>query len=667
MARHSSSTYAPTDKPLFLLLVILIAASPIVMSSFLDVALDLVHPLIFDPTTLPRTVFMQTMTCIMAVTWGALYVAGKPVKRLSWHYALFALFLIWATISTIISIDPAVAFFGMYTRYNGLFSYLLYFVLILVISQITFDRDRFKTIMLAWIFGAIPACLYSFMQATGLDPVSWGTSYHERIGSTFGNPNMMGAFIITPAIMACGLALKEKGFGLRTALWLCWIMMALAAGLTFNRSTWVILALACVLLAIRHVFVSRQAGQRPFALPDILPVITIVALIAFLASSLADIGQVNADGRLRSLLEKDTWINNSRIAIWTACLHALMDRPWFGWGLDNINIALTTHFYPAISIAYDAPNINIDSAHNLIVQQLVSTGFIGTLLIFGFYVSVYLSVLKTQRRLDRNSHLHLLVLAGIAHMIQMMAVPESTINQTYLIILLGIQLSVANQLKYPARVSDKPRVPRALRVTACGLVAICCIGLVSVPFAAARTDHLYSVAMTTAGKQRFDIFSQLQRENPYNCNYPWKAMIKARPHFEEASDQVFILKQLAYGDQAVKNHPHNPTLKSIYLLNLLYALDANTKHLYKSEVPGRSLDQATIDLLSQRTQELSRELHKEFPSFPYATYLAGYTQALTTDDPAYTEARALLQKSLDQSQCTFDEAKDLLNNLASRP
>ena len=80
--------------------------------------------------------------------------------------------------------------------------------------------------------------------------------------------------------------------------------------------------------------------------------------------------------RYTSITFTDITVGN-RILVWKAGAHAILDRPLFGWGVENFKNALDFHFPGEIYRWLTGSELWFDRAHNLLVDVGVTTGLIG--------------------------------------------------------------------------------------------------------------------------------------------------------------------------------------------------------------------------------------------------------------------------------------------------
>jgi len=87
----------------------------------------------------------------------------------------------------------------------------------------------------------------------------------------------------------------------------------------------------------------------------------------------------------------------SRVLTWQASYRGMLDRPIFGWGLENFDIVFNKYFPPEI-FKDQGSRVWFDRAHNVIFDIGVTTGFIGLisyLSIFGIAIHYLIKKFKT--------------------------------------------------------------------------------------------------------------------------------------------------------------------------------------------------------------------------------------------------------------------------------
>jgi O-antigen ligase len=108
--------------------------------------------------------------------------------------------------------------------------------------------------------------------------------------------------------------------------------------------------------------------------------------------------------RYTSITFTDITVGN-RILVWKAGAHAILDRPLFGWGLENLKNAVDFRFPSEMYRWLIGNELWFDRAHNLLVDVGVTSGLIGLATYFALYglIITFLIRLWFQARNQANS------------------------------------------------------------------------------------------------------------------------------------------------------------------------------------------------------------------------------------------------------------------------
>jgi tetratricopeptide (TPR) repeat protein len=155
---------------------------------------------VFEPDKLTT---LRSIALLMAAVWLLRWVeeraSGEKALTLTWRTPLVlpTLFVILVyLVSTALSVNPYVSFFGSYQRLQGTFTTLSYIVVFLVIAERMRTRaqvDRFVTTL---ILNSLPIALYGFVQHAERDALPWGGDVTRRIASNMGNAIFVAAYLI---------------------------------------------------------------------------------------------------------------------------------------------------------------------------------------------------------------------------------------------------------------------------------------------------------------------------------------------------------------------------------------------------------------------------------------------------------------------------------------
>ncbi|MFB6185305.1 MAG: O-antigen ligase family protein [Halobacteriaceae archaeon] len=194
--------------------------------------------------------------------------------------------------------------------------------------------------------------------------------------SIFGNPNTMGAIAVYGSLAALWEYFSTDS---RLALALFFVN---ASGVYFSQGRAAALALLAGLsmIAVYH-FTNRR----------VLAVVTVAGLVAAPILTLVKFGIIPGPAFVRNV------DFNNRIQLWTAAFQAMLERPFFGWGVGNVPEAMT----PYITRSY----LSGAGPHTSYIRMFAASGVIGGFLYLYIYLkSMSVHLLSVGDNADAAEH-----------------------------------------------------------------------------------------------------------------------------------------------------------------------------------------------------------------------------------------------------------------------
>ena len=493
----------------------LVLAVPLAMSNW--TWLPGVHlPFTFDQFDIVK-VFVQrgiTLVAFGAWAWHVL-VNGGTVRRTKVDYLILAV-LGWFALSAIFSIHPPTAVFGKYRRFEGLLSFITYATMFFLAVQFLDRLSRVRSLARTLFVSGTLVSLYGVLQYLGIDPLTWGRLPFEesRSFSTYGNPNLLGGFIVFPLVISLALALSEKDHRWRIAYSggffvtvVCWIT-------AFTRGAWIggAVGLAIIIFAAWRMRTRLTRGDWIFS-----GGIAAVAAFVVVRSLGADDPVMNVSRRLVSIFEFERGSALTRFQIWDSAWRATLDRPVLGFGLDTFRLLFPG--YKPIEYTQTAGYISVaDNVHNYVLQMMTAVGIPGVLLLYGLFLTVAaLSARNAFARPDPGQDNSRLVLSGFwaasAAYITHLSFGLSVTGSTFL-----LWIAMAALLAPIARTVDV-RPPTWGVFAAAGVLALVLVASVgNIVYIAADNAYL-KARLGGAYERRLANAETAVRRNPYNDMY----------------------------------------------------------------------------------------------------------------------------------------------------
>lgn len=223
----------------------------------------------------------------------------------------------------------------------------------------------------------------------------------RRPYANFGQPNNLATFLIMGLIG--GLYLYEKR---RLTLWLlipASLVTLFAITLTQSRTSWVV----CIFLFFYWIYKQYKNSPR-FNFPRLLLWVGLYFVIAgYLLPVLTQLLSSSIDTGVTQTasIAQRAGSGHERLGMWVQILHAIADKPWFGYGWSQTSIAVVE------SIQFNTVQVWYNSAHNVLLDLLVWNGVPLGLLIIG-YISLWLFWLNKNAK-DMTSIIAILMVCAI--------------------------------------------------------------------------------------------------------------------------------------------------------------------------------------------------------------------------------------------------------------
>lgn len=365
----------------------------------------------YDPFDLIKNVIFRILIALALLVF-VIWVAFSRERKINFHPALYFLiiFLIGASISTYISVEPWLSFWGKYRRYEGLVAFLAYGTFLFLLLQDFSDRRRIELVAKVALWTGAIISIYGIAQYLGYDFLKWGTLPFEerRSFATLGNPALLAGYLVT--ILPLGIALtifSRKNYDIVLNS-ISTILVFICLITTFNRTSWLATLVALIFMAGAIVYLWKKGAVHREAIQNLL--IIVGALFIFFIALAIQSKYSKAPLTVGERIKEITVVAGSfqhRLEIWGASARMVADRPFFGLGPDTFRA--TSRMYQGPRYGHIAPDIVADNAHNYALQISSGTGMFGFLFFAALvcYVLFEGFVLTFKRSFDKNGRAYL--------------------------------------------------------------------------------------------------------------------------------------------------------------------------------------------------------------------------------------------------------------------
>lgn len=506
------------EKVVWVCLHLLLFLVPIAMGNITFLGIGGGMPISYDQFDIIKVVVMRALTIVAIAAWGAgMLLYGGRIRRTKIDY-LILVFLAWVLVSSFFSIHPPTAIFGKYRRFEGWLSFVNYALVFFLVVQLADRASRARSLARTLVLSSMVVTWYGLMQYLDADFVQWGTLPFEktRSFSTYGNPDLLGGFLVLALPVAAAMALSETSRMWRTIYWLATFMLSAVMITAFTRGAWIGGFVAVCILA----FAVWRARIRPHAIDLGFLGLSVLAVVGIIVRSLRSPDPVlNFWTRLVSIFQFGEGSAATRFEIWKAALKAIEMRPVFGFGADTFRLVFPfTKTAPYVAMA---GYLSVaDNVHNYPLQLAAGIGIPGFLLLYGLMgYALYLGV---PAAFDAGSGAKKLLQAGVwsaavgylVHLLFGLSVTGSTV-------ILWVLLAIA--VAPTARVTEVP-APGALAALRTGSVAL--VALAMLVLSVLNIQYLIADRYYMLGRigpydtdTRVAFVQQAIRLNPYNDMY----------------------------------------------------------------------------------------------------------------------------------------------------
>lgn len=370
--------------------------------------------------------------CTAVITCGWLYTQVKENKlsiKYHWLYIPFGLFLVSQLLSTAFSMDVHTSIFGYYGRFNGgLFSIVCYLLLAFVFIQISDKEHTIRTLTVGF-FTAVGTVLWGLPGRIGYDlscfvftgrltNACWSDQFKpaERMFSTLGQPNWLGAYLVVAVFVGIALfAYKRKPILGISA----WILLAMGEVILFigilatkSRSAMLALAISMAIVAALYLYKNRSIIMENWKKIAVVGVLCFV----FLLMMKTGIGQVdrylqppNSDKAVQQEVKSPkpapapSGVTDSfdiRKIVWEGAIELGKKYPVFGTGVETF--AYAYYFTRPAAHNYTSEwDFLYNKAHNEFLNYFATTGYVGLisyLVMITSIVSFLLYLIVKQRK-----------------------------------------------------------------------------------------------------------------------------------------------------------------------------------------------------------------------------------------------------------------------------
>lgn len=425
------------------LIISLLVAVVIIVPLFFDVRLYSV----FD---LSKVTTLYLLAIVILAAWSVILVFKDNFKfsPTSLDIPILAYLFVFI-LSSILSINPLVSFFGAYKRFEGLTATVCYVFLFYTTVNFVSTRKRLSLLIISIITGAIVSSCYGIAQHLGFDMFKWSSFEARRVFSTFGNPVFFSAYLVMILPLAVVLFFKspsdEEELPVVKKRYMVWIFFLFS--LIIYTTFWLTNTRACFvallggLTPFLFLIYKRQFTQR-YKFITLITLFILIGVMFNVRHETSVVKHFTADMNTFEFPAKEEsdavsifdeaqphkrpWIATklsvtgstfSRVFQYMAAIKIIEDYPILGIGPDTIGIVYQSNLAKVFSLQVSDngfPFPRQDRIHNDILDTTVTRGIVGLGTYLWLLAAFGISIGKNYKKLQKRDKLLILgLLAGI--------------------------------------------------------------------------------------------------------------------------------------------------------------------------------------------------------------------------------------------------------------
>jgi O-antigen ligase len=332
----------------------------------------------FFPFVGPKSIYFMGLAEIIFVAWLILMISRPKYRpKINTISIALVLFLAIFIISSFLGVDFSRSFWSKYERMTGILMQLHLFAFFLVVSSTFRKKEDWLKIFGVSVFAAVLMSFVSFY------PKILGSMADlARGGATLGNSSFLGTYLLFNLFFAIYLFFNSrKTIKILSAFPL--IIIAVALFLSTARAAFISGVVGLILLFLLWLVFCNKGKLK------LIGVLLIVVLFISAALGAYFFTQPNSSVYKATFDKVFGQTFGGRFIVWQAAWQGFLEKPFFGWGPENFELAFTRDYNPCLGGSECGGDIWYDRAHNIVFDTLSTTGAFGMISYLGIFVAVF--------------------------------------------------------------------------------------------------------------------------------------------------------------------------------------------------------------------------------------------------------------------------------------
>ena len=297
------------------------------------------------------------------------------------------IFLTVSALSLLFSQDFHFSFWGTPERSWGVLTFLFYILFAALLILLIKQKDWKKIWGAVFLAGGLIAIIAIFQQFGQLSADEINRSF-----GTFGNPVLLGVYMVILTIMSLSFALNESQKRFKYVYAGLSLLFFLAIFFSASRAPLAGIGIGLIIFLL--FYPKRNLLLKFAALLLILFSIGGILLLNAVPQISESMQTIPFLSNLSSRLALGSILDTSRILGWQIEWQGILDQPLLGYGPYNSYIGFNQHYGPPYTLLTDQL---WDNAHNIFLDMASSIGLLG-LAVYLFFIGHLLVQLQKLKR-----------------------------------------------------------------------------------------------------------------------------------------------------------------------------------------------------------------------------------------------------------------------------
>jgi len=363
--------------------------------------------IILNPPDWSKNIIFRSIVAIMLLvffwkTWNKAttveFIEKFKKNKITWLLTgLLGIYFL----ASVFSPDPLFSFWGSPSRGGGFVNFAFYFVFLFLIVAL-FDRQDWKKFFNISIIVGLLVSAVAIIQYFGIFNGIF-LQVQSRPSSTLGNPIMLAMYLLLSLFITVAFALQEKKHDKKIFYWTSVAIFLFVILITESRAVWLGLLVGAIYFLF---FYPAAANDKKLKIIKISAtcILGVVILCVAYSNTIAKYPEFLSQNRtfnsITGRLDLKTFLKDPRFAAWQIEFNAIKDRPWLGYGIENLSIGFDKHY------DLNIPNLDRDSgwydkAHNMVLQTASDAGILAAIIYIALFIILLWQLNKEKTILNR--------------------------------------------------------------------------------------------------------------------------------------------------------------------------------------------------------------------------------------------------------------------------